>query len=734
MAQVGLCDLPTEEQLKEALASKDRLFLLVVSKEIEAFINRIIAGETPDAMNQVAFGSTGSSALASLGSSAKIQAVASSKFQRMLVYKADEWYGLKAVAGPENSLVVGVLGTLHEKRWVIPVRMLLTFSTSLRLHELVVAPATTEKSFKIMQRANGSAMTSQASSVSGEDGSSAFKVKTLEEREADYLLARERILGTSQDPESETQVESNSAGESYGRAALTRHEEIDPVPRYIDPVYPSLHHPPIPQVQMPPSLPPDASYHQHDDGSYTSYEHITSMPAMPHYQNGLPSSGYPSQHPDQYYPMQQPYIDGGYPTPRFGYPTQQWQQPPSNYPVYAGPPSQQMMQPPPQTAQGQWYPGQMPPMNQGQPLQMIPQGLPAFQQPYYPQQPMYQPNLIQPMPVRPQPYPHSSASSSMSSRSYHDQSRPHSRGSTTSTRSAASSVRLGVMYPAQSGSGPGYRQQGMNGHGLSGMTSMGYNGRRNNRAHSPVRPAISVIDRANNLQSSVASAVSSSSRSSRWTKISVIPIQDGQHQLPTRPDWSAKNIPYHPSPIPPYSSQMPNGPNVSDFPPLRNGTLAQPMQMERAKMRPNANIWNGVASKTLQNGQNIGPRPQTPVTDPSTAPRSPAPLPIQAPQIQAPFIQNNSNGTTETDPDFPRRVPSSRAQPPLTLYEPSSRAPSDGRTSCIPPATEMSAADVIEARLAAISLNTGISIGPPPARNGRAMQGFCGGSESLEWS
>lgn len=34
----------------------------------------------------------------------------------MLVYKAAEWYGLKAVSGPEASMVVGVLGQLNEKR------------------------------------------------------------------------------------------------------------------------------------------------------------------------------------------------------------------------------------------------------------------------------------------------------------------------------------------------------------------------------------------------------------------------------------------------------------------------------------------------------------------------------------------------------------------------------------------------------------------------------------------
>lgn len=97
-AQVGLGLLHGEEQLKNALQSKDRMFLLVLAKELEAFVAR--AATTASAV----------------GPSAQIGATPTSKFQRMLVYKAAEWYGLKAVAGPEASMVVGVLGPLDGKR------------------------------------------------------------------------------------------------------------------------------------------------------------------------------------------------------------------------------------------------------------------------------------------------------------------------------------------------------------------------------------------------------------------------------------------------------------------------------------------------------------------------------------------------------------------------------------------------------------------------------------------
>lgn len=87
------------------------MFLLVLAKELEAFLARAAAGAVSPAPLAAS-----TSTLAALAPSAPIAAVPTSKFQRMLVYKAAEWYGLKAVSGPEASMVVGVLGQLNEKR------------------------------------------------------------------------------------------------------------------------------------------------------------------------------------------------------------------------------------------------------------------------------------------------------------------------------------------------------------------------------------------------------------------------------------------------------------------------------------------------------------------------------------------------------------------------------------------------------------------------------------------
>jgi hypothetical protein len=54
--------------------------------------------------------------LASMSGSMVISSHVSSSFQRMLVYKAAEWYGLKAFHNPEASMVIGLIGELDEKR------------------------------------------------------------------------------------------------------------------------------------------------------------------------------------------------------------------------------------------------------------------------------------------------------------------------------------------------------------------------------------------------------------------------------------------------------------------------------------------------------------------------------------------------------------------------------------------------------------------------------------------
>lgn len=85
------------------------MFVIMLSKEMEAFIARAHAGEKPAEAPAVG-------PLVILGANVRMQSQATSKFQRMLVYRVAEWYGIKAVSGPEHSMYIGVLGTLDPKR------------------------------------------------------------------------------------------------------------------------------------------------------------------------------------------------------------------------------------------------------------------------------------------------------------------------------------------------------------------------------------------------------------------------------------------------------------------------------------------------------------------------------------------------------------------------------------------------------------------------------------------
>lgn len=180
-----------------------------------------------------------------------------------------------------------------------------------------------------------------------------------------------------------------------------------------------------------------------------------------------------------------------------------------------------------------------------------------------------------------------------------------------------------------------------------------------------------------------------------------------QHQLPQRPDWAANNVPYHPAPMLPMGSMHPTT-NVAEFPPLlRNGTNAEPMQVERAKMRPpNMNVWNGAVSRVAQ-------------TRPMQVPRSPVNFETPSSPYSVKSLQR------ETDPDFPRRAPIGR--PTGTLFDPSSSSPKPSSASAVsvPDSSmtaasvgegEMSVEDAIEAKLAALSVSSGIDIGPPPIK------------------
>lgn len=310
--------------------------------------------------------------------------------------------------------------------------------------------------FKIMRREAPSSAgdedgASRATSVSGEDAgpeSAGTRGKTLEERTLAYALARKRIIGDEHIRDDDT---TSSAGQPRSRQNSRfgdEEEELDPVPRRAFPeyeyVYPSLYHPQdsqSPTVAAPPSVPqPPMGSAQYGYG------------AMPPYQGYMGQGmGYPNQ---QQYQMPQFQNSAQYPgqMPMGGY-GQPW-------PQQMGPaPGMMGGQMPMMHMGGQgWYPPDMS-MAPSQPNMMpiIPQGMPYAPNFAYQQQP---PLLAQPTPMRPGIDPLSSTASSISSRSYQDaHSRPHSRGSTTSTRSAASSVRLGAMYPAGGQPGYGFRQK-----------------------------------------------------------------------------------------------------------------------------------------------------------------------------------------------------------------------------------------------------------------------------------
>jgi hypothetical protein len=181
--------------------------------------------------------------------------------------------------------------------------------------------------------------------------------------------------------------------------------------------------------------------------------------------------------------------------------------------------------------------------------------------------------------------------------------------------------------------------------------------------------------------------------------------------------------------MPSHNGHMPSGPSTSDFPPLlRNGTQAIPMQSERAKMNPSGTVWNGAAVKALSHSANgsIGPScPASPRTSTMAPmpPRTPISAhPISHPVSITPLLQSPSN---DFDPDFPRRMPTGRSTG--TLYDPSAPRP-DSRADSInrvklASTNVMTPEDVIEAKLAALSVSVGVSIGPPAAKSAPSAPG-----------
>ncbi|EIW70369.1 hypothetical protein TREMEDRAFT_73438 [Tremella mesenterica DSM 1558] len=752
-AEVGLCALRDEIQLRNALLSKDRLFLLVIAREVESFLALLKTSGASAAAVQMIPGGAGGSLAATLGPSFQLGSTPGSKFQRMLVYKTAEWYGLKACPGAEEKMVVGVQGNLSEK------------AHSLRLAEMVPKPPSPTQKFKIMQRANdnvndGHRGSSTEFSAESSAQAQAMKKKTLEERELAYALARQRIYGSGSDPSKTGISNANGGGnEINGSVKQGMDDEFDPVPRHLyagepsspynasgEPVYASIFHPvksesqPVPQRQAPQQA--YAGYMYHPNQHPTQFVYCPPRTIGP---QGYPDeSGYPTPQmapmgPIPYGPSAQ-YSEGSStyigPSTQPQYAPSDWPtQPPSQYHNHAPPHPmipEHMAMPPP----GWVYLGPQPPNAVGIPprMPMIPQGMPAYPQPfpYPPSQsynsrtlPVARPSmtngggLAQPVPHRPGIFPHSSSASSISSvsyQSYPDGSRPHSRGSTTSTRSATSSIRFGQRYPMN-----GLRQGGKS--GINGMTSLVHSDRRSTRGHSP---------------SSITTA--SSSRSSRRTNsIQLAPPAPGQFPLPQRPDWAANNVPYYPSPLPLQVPQIPNGASSqTDFPPLsgplgRNGTNAEPMQVERAKIRAGQNAWNGNSGRPTQSSSPLSsPKIQTATL---SRPRTPAPSTIiqttpvvsvmSHPSQAAQLTSSTSHLTavvppqviiSSEDPDFPRRIPSAR--PAAVLFDPSA-PPQPRPTPAVAPV--VAGETEIEAKLREVSISANVVIGPPKVHMAAAV-------------
>jgi hypothetical protein len=449
--------------LKISLQTKDRIFVVMLSNEIEAFIQRCLKGETIQEA-QTAAALPGGSVFAIFEShpTIKIQSKDTSRYQRMLVYKAAEWYGVKAVSGPDNVIYMGLIEAVQEKRYVLSVS-LLTNSASLKLATLVPGRETTPQKFKIMKRSQNTDQTRSISADGGEGGPTSRK--TLEQREAEYAAERERIYGPTQ-----------SEPEEVIDRPVTRHveEEIDPVSRYAygidsyEPIYASLYHNPAQDMQVGPQInPSNGVYYQ--AVPYPGYQMVGPGMQYAGYGNGVPM--YTQQAFDQHGNpiMLVPQQMNGYAAPM-------WQTQPmgTGEAVSQG----QMMVPAQMGGNGWSNPGQL--YQSGGHRQVSTSTMPQQYQPGYPTYP----GLVHPQPTRPHPHAqqsHSSTSSSMSSHGHHNTSRPHSRGSTTSTRSAASSALFGQMHPANGV----FRQKGIK--GVNTLTALGIaQERRSKRGQSPV--------------------------------------------------------------------------------------------------------------------------------------------------------------------------------------------------------------------------------------------------------
>lgn len=544
------------------------------------------------------------------------------------------------------------------KETIIPAFLLIS-RLSLRVSTLVPeATAPQMQQFRIMQRetpAGDDDSPSRGTSISGDDGteSSGPRGKSLQERAEAYALARKRIIGDDDLRDDDSLSAGASAGNSRSRQTSRfgddDDDEMDAVPRRpygpdFEFVYPSLYHPVPEAQQQPPSAPSSVTSPLPQSSSGYGYQQTP-----PPFQSGGYVPATVNQQPLGYDGRQYnmpPYAIQSYgQMPMNAYGQTPW-------PQQGGMgPGMMMGQQVPAMPMGQgWYPPEMSMAPSGPSMMpMIPQGMP-----YAPSMGYQGPMLAQPTPIRADPL--SSTSSSISSRSYQDvHSRPHSRGSTTSTRSAASSVRLGAIYPTTQQPGYGYRQKAVKAQSTySTLKGVNLHESKRNGRQSP--------------------ASTTSSRSSRRTSsIHIQQPQPGQHPLPQRPDWAANNVPYHPTAL----HMSPSGePSTSDFPPLHRGpgTNAEPMQIEKVKMRPNGSptVWSGSA------GSRPSPQPHIPSHHHHHPHHNPhhTPVPTPPPQLTPPaiaIIPNPMNRAaamldSNSDPDFPRRTLSGRTP---SLYDPS---------------------------------------------------------------
>jgi hypothetical protein len=109
-AKIGLSSLAAEEQLRNAATGQDRMYILLLAREIEAFIGRVMSNEQPAFVVPRDAPALGVFTMAS-----PLTTVTTSRYQRMLAYKAAEWYGLRGISTPDNIIHIGTVGPLDEK-------------------------------------------------------------------------------------------------------------------------------------------------------------------------------------------------------------------------------------------------------------------------------------------------------------------------------------------------------------------------------------------------------------------------------------------------------------------------------------------------------------------------------------------------------------------------------------------------------------------------------------------